>query len=169
MTLAPQVSWASRKKVFLTRQIASLTLNFSTIWLVGRWLMLSTLRWNRNRVYSSVTPTLAMLRWRKRHIVNQALHKRARLWHSTLHALHSFVSRFVGVSKAPLVQYMPYCTAKKVNLRLWTIYSPPGNILHKREIYCPGEWYIAWGSNILPWCKILAKFSRTWPNLPTVQ
>ena len=58
------------EKSFFTSQIASLTLNFSTIRLVGRWLMLATLRWNRNQVYSSVTQTL---RWRERHIVNQAL------------------------------------------------------------------------------------------------
>ena len=60
------------EKSFFTSQIASLTLNFSTISLVGNWLTLATLRWNRNRVYSSVTLTLAMLRWRERHIVNQA-------------------------------------------------------------------------------------------------
>ena len=35
--------------------------------------MCATLRWNRNQVYFSVTPTLAMLRWREHHIVNQAL------------------------------------------------------------------------------------------------
>ena len=79
MTLAPwasRASWASRKKVFFTSQIASPTLNLSTIWLVGRRLTLATLRWNRNRVYSSVTSTLATLHWRERHIVNQALR-----WH----------------------------------------------------------------------------------------
>ena len=38
----------------------------------GRWLTFATLCWNRNRVYSSVTPTLATLRWRERRIVNQA-------------------------------------------------------------------------------------------------
>ena len=30
--------------------------------------------WNRNRVYSSITPMLAMLHWRQHHIVDQALH-----------------------------------------------------------------------------------------------
>ena len=59
MTLASRASWASWKKVFFTSQIASPALNFSTIWLVGHRLTLVTLRWNRNRVYSSVTPTLA--------------------------------------------------------------------------------------------------------------
>ena len=44
-----------------SRQIGSLMLNFSTIWLVGRWLTLATLHWNRKQVYSSVTPTLATL------------------------------------------------------------------------------------------------------------
>ena len=43
------------KSIFFTSQIASLTVNFSTIWLVGRWL------------------TLVTLRWRERNIVNQAL------------------------------------------------------------------------------------------------
>ena len=76
-TLKPGSRWRHerrerhRKK---SSQIASLTLTFSTIWLVGRWLTLATLRWNRNRVYSSVTSTLATLRWRERHIVNQAWH-----------------------------------------------------------------------------------------------
>ena len=37
------------KSILFTSQIASLTLNFSTVWLVGRWLMLATLRWNRNQ------------------------------------------------------------------------------------------------------------------------
>ena len=56
-----RASWASWKSLFFTSQIASLVLNFSTIWLVGRWLTLATLHWNR-RVYSSITPTLTMLR-----------------------------------------------------------------------------------------------------------
>ena len=52
---------------------------------------------------------------------------------------------FRGCIKALLVQYMPYCTAKNVNLRPWAIYSPPrqyiaqaGNILPREVIYCPG-------------------------------
>ena len=81
MMLAPRASqvswtsrvlWASRKSLF-TSQIASLMLNFSTVWLVGCWLTLATLRWNRNQVYSSITLTPAMLHWRELHIVNQAL------------------------------------------------------------------------------------------------
>ena len=62
----------TKKSFFFTSQIASLTLNFLTIWL-GRWLTLATLCWNRNRVYSSVTLMLVTLRWHERHIVNQAL------------------------------------------------------------------------------------------------
>ena len=65
-----RIASATEKSLFFTSQIASLTLTFSTIWLVRRWLTLAMLRWNRNRVYSSVTLTL---RWRERHIVNQAL------------------------------------------------------------------------------------------------
>ena len=65
--------WASWEKVFFTTQIISLTLNFSTIWLVGCWLTLVTQCWNRNRVYSSITLMLATLRWSQHHIVNQAL------------------------------------------------------------------------------------------------
>ena len=42
------------KNIFFTSQIGSLMLNFSTIWLVGCWLTLATIRWNRNQVYSSV-------------------------------------------------------------------------------------------------------------------
>ena len=51
--------------------------------------------------------------------------------------LKLFVSRFVGVSKAPPVQCMPYFTAKKSK------FKAPGNILLERAIYCPGEQYIA--------------------------
>ena len=43
------------KKYFFTSQILFLVSNFSTIWLVECWLMLAMQRWNRNRVYSSVT------------------------------------------------------------------------------------------------------------------
>ena len=35
--------------------------------------MLAMQCWNRNQVYSSITPTLVMLRWHECHIVNQAL------------------------------------------------------------------------------------------------
>ena len=70
---AASVTSVTEKSLFFTSQIASLTSIFSTIWLVGHWLTLTTLCWNRNGVYSSVTPTLATLRWREHHIVNQAL------------------------------------------------------------------------------------------------
>ena len=55
------------KTIFFTSQILFLMLQ------VGHWLMLATQRWNRNQVYSSVTPTLAMLRWCEHHIVYQPL------------------------------------------------------------------------------------------------
>ena len=66
MTLAP---WASREKLFFHQ---SNCIPDVTIWLVGHWLMLTTLRWSRNQVYSSITLTLVMLCWHERHIVNQA-------------------------------------------------------------------------------------------------
>ena len=49
-------------------------LNFSTIVLVGCWLMLvdATLEYKLS-LYSSVILMLVMLRWRQHHIVNQAL------------------------------------------------------------------------------------------------
>ena len=59
---------------FFTSQILFLMLNFSTIWLVGRWLTLATQRWNRNQVCSIISPKLVMLHWRECHIVNQAYH-----------------------------------------------------------------------------------------------
>ena len=37
------------KKYFFNSKIVSLALNFSTIWLVGCWLTLTMLRWNRNQ------------------------------------------------------------------------------------------------------------------------
>ena len=67
--LVPQ---ASQEKYVFNSQILFLTLNISTIWLVGRWLMLVMQRWNRNQVYSSVTLVLVMLRWCQHHIVNPA-------------------------------------------------------------------------------------------------
>ena len=78
------------EKVFFISQIASLTLHFSTIWLVGCWLTLSTLRWNRNRVYSSITPTLATLRWRECHIVNQALTSYPPCLHKGLSPIYNY-------------------------------------------------------------------------------
>ena len=57
-----------RKKYFFTSQTASLKLNFSTIWLVGHWLMTAMQCWNRNPVYFSVT---LMLCWHERHTVNR--------------------------------------------------------------------------------------------------
>ena len=62
-----------RKNYFFISQILFLMLNFPTTWLVECWLTLAMRRWNRNRVYSSVTPTLTMLGWQERHIVNQYL------------------------------------------------------------------------------------------------
>ena len=58
ITLAPQASralWVSREMYFFTSQIIFLTLNFSTIWLVGCWLMLATQRWKRNCEYTTCT------------------------------------------------------------------------------------------------------------------
>ena len=61
------------RKVFFTSQIIFLVLNFSTVWSVGCWLMLTTQLWNRNWVYSSITPMLVTLCWCQHHIVNQPL------------------------------------------------------------------------------------------------
>ena len=51
-----------------------LMLIFLTIWLVGCWLTIVMQCWNSNQVYSSITPTFAMLRWHGHHIVNQVYH-----------------------------------------------------------------------------------------------
>ena len=59
------------EKSFFTSQILFLMSNFSTVWLVECWLTLATQHWNRNRVYSSVIPTLVMLHCCQRHILNQ--------------------------------------------------------------------------------------------------
>ena len=55
--------------------------------------MLATLHWNRNRVYSSVTPTLAMLCRRERHIVNQALVCWSQLFNDSLqyYVVYTFI------------------------------------------------------------------------------
>ena len=63
----------TEKSIFFTSQIASLTLNFSTIWLIECWLMLVTQHQNRNRVYSSVILILMTLCWHQHHILNHAL------------------------------------------------------------------------------------------------
>ena len=67
------------------------------------------------------------------------------IWTHSLARLLLVVSRFVGVSKAPPVQYMPYCN---VNFRPREIYctsgqyiARAGDILHERAIYCPGAKY----------------------------
>ena len=76
MTLVPRASWVPwapwKKVLFSPVKLHPWRLTFSTIWLVGRWLTPTTLHWNRNQVYSSITSTLTMLHWRERHIVNQA-------------------------------------------------------------------------------------------------
>ena len=64
------------KKYFFTSQIISMMLNFSTFWLVGRWLTLVTQHWNKNWVYSSVTLMHMTLRWHQRHFVNPSLIQR---------------------------------------------------------------------------------------------
>ena len=71
---ASQASWASREKVFFHQSNCIPDVKFFDS-LTG-WMLvtLATLRWNRNQVYSSVTPTLATLCWREHHIVNLALH-----------------------------------------------------------------------------------------------
>ena len=61
-------SWAKESSVqFHGHNIT----NFSTVWLVGCWLMLVMQCWNRNRVYSNIILTLAMLHWPQHHNVNQ--------------------------------------------------------------------------------------------------
>ena len=72
MTLHGAASDASimsvmEKSIFLLVKILFLMSNFSTIWLVGRWLMLVTQHWNRNWVYSSLILVLATLPWRQHH------------------------------------------------------------------------------------------------------
>ena len=62
------------ESIFFNSQIIPLTLNVSTIWLVGCWLMLATQRWNRNWVYSRITLALVTLRWCQCHVVNQTLY-----------------------------------------------------------------------------------------------
>ena len=62
------------KSFFFTSEIVSLTLNFSTIWLIECWLiMLLTQHRNRNWINSRVTLMLMMLHWHQHHIVNHAL------------------------------------------------------------------------------------------------
>ena len=50
------------------------------------------LHWNRNQVYSSVTPTLTTFRWRERHIVNQALPSEL-FFVSVVHVVHNTENR----------------------------------------------------------------------------
>lgn len=67
------VSWASLKKVFFHQSNLFLMSVFLTVWLVRYWLTLMMQRWNRNRVYFSVTVILAMLRtcWLQLDIVSR--------------------------------------------------------------------------------------------------
>ena len=64
----------TRSSYLLTSQILFQMLSFMTIWLVGCWLSLVMQCWNRNRVYSSVIPALAKLRWCQHHYEPLLIH-----------------------------------------------------------------------------------------------
>ena len=67
MMLAPRTS---REKVFFHQTNYIPDVKFFDN-LIGWTLAMQN--WNRNRVYSSITPMLATLHWHQHHIVNQAL------------------------------------------------------------------------------------------------
>ena len=67
--------------------------------------------------------------------------------------LYAFVSHFVGVSKAPPVQYIPYCTLNGCRC----IYTPAGAV----------QVYTHTGAKLL--AKIIIDQEITWSNRHTVQ